>query len=123
MTEKRRITPPWTMSSKLVTSRFKRVARQVSRCPRVIAGVLNSAYQKPSYGLGNPTTIYPVSAFITHLVWLEGTPIEVDVMALTVNLDSVICRRCSYVRSSGVGCQIYHGQGQCGARWGSGSAV
>ncbi|KAF9229806.1 UPF0052-domain-containing protein [Gyrodon lividus] len=50
---------------------------------RAIAGVLNSHYQKPPYGLGNACTIYPISAFITHLVWLEGTSIQVDVKALT----------------------------------------
>ncbi|KAN0101027.1 hypothetical protein V8E55_001011 [Tylopilus felleus] len=51
---------------------------------KAIVGVLNSDYQKPSYGLGNASTVYPISAFITHLVWLEGTRIEVDVMALAV---------------------------------------
>ncbi|KAI9566984.1 hypothetical protein HD554DRAFT_2024581 [Boletus coccyginus] len=49
---------------------------------KTIAGVLNSDYQKPSYGLGNASTVYPISAFVSHLVWLEGTLIEVDVMAL-----------------------------------------
>ncbi|KAG9310302.1 hypothetical protein JVU11DRAFT_9422 [Chiua virens] len=51
---------------------------------KVIAGVLNSNYQKPSYGLGNANTVYPVSAFITHLVWLRGTHIEVDIKGLTM---------------------------------------
>ncbi|KAF8845557.1 UPF0052-domain-containing protein [Paxillus ammoniavirescens] len=50
---------------------------------RAIAGVLNSHYQKAPYGLGNAYTIYPISAFITHLVWLEGTSVQVDVKALT----------------------------------------
>jgi len=49
---------------------------------KTIGGVLNSDYRKPPYGLGNASTVYPISAFITHLVWLEGTLIEVDVMAL-----------------------------------------
>ncbi|KIJ59822.1 hypothetical protein HYDPIDRAFT_99914 [Hydnomerulius pinastri MD-312] len=50
---------------------------------RAIAAVLNSQYQTPSYGLGNASTIYPISAFITHLVYLEGTSVHVDVKALT----------------------------------------
>lgn len=58
-------------------------------------GVLNSDYQKPSYGLGNARTVYPISAFITHLVWLEGTSIKVDVTALTVSLYSIMRHRYS----------------------------
>ncbi|KAF8139791.1 UPF0052-domain-containing protein [Boletus edulis] len=50
---------------------------------KAIVGVLNSDYQKPSYGLGNASTVYPTSAFITHLVWLEGTSVEVNEMTLT----------------------------------------
>ncbi|KAG6333971.1 hypothetical protein ID866_5122 [Astraeus odoratus] len=45
---------------------------------RAIASVLNAHYQKPPYGLGNVQTIYPVSAFVTHLIYLEGTSIVVD---------------------------------------------
>ncbi|KAG8220212.1 UPF0052-domain-containing protein [Butyriboletus roseoflavus] len=60
---------------------------------KAIVGVLNSDYQKPSYGLGNASTVYPISAFITHLVWLEGTLIEVDVMALmALGVKSVMVR-------------------------------
>lgn len=76
-------------------------------------GVLNSDYQKPSYGLGNASTIYPISAFITHLVWLEGTTVDVDVAALTVSLVSIVRRR-SYVcpNLTGPGCQVCRGQGR-----------
>ncbi|KAH0838708.1 UPF0052-domain-containing protein [Lanmaoa asiatica] len=60
---------------------------------KTIVGVLNSDYQKPSYGLGNASTVYPISAFITHLIWLEGTLIEVDVMALTaLGVKSIMVR-------------------------------
>ncbi|KAG1725566.1 uncharacterized protein EDB91DRAFT_1239786 [Suillus paluster] len=47
---------------------------------RAIASVLNP--QHPPNGLGNAPT-YPISAFITHLVYLKGTKVEVDVEAIT----------------------------------------
>ncbi|KAJ8587906.1 UPF0052-domain-containing protein [Rhizopogon salebrosus TDB-379] len=47
---------------------------------RAVTSALNSQYSPG--GLGNTTT-YPISAFITHLVYLEGTTIEVDVETLT----------------------------------------
>lgn len=50
---------------------------------RAVASVLNSPYQKPFHGLGNAQTIYPISAFITHLVYLEDTSIAVDEENLT----------------------------------------
>ncbi|KAI6022574.1 hypothetical protein EDC04DRAFT_3117743 [Pisolithus marmoratus] len=50
---------------------------------RTLASVLNSPYQKPLHGLGNAQTIYPISAFITHLVYLEDTSIAVDEDKLT----------------------------------------
>ncbi|KAI6153145.1 hypothetical protein BKA82DRAFT_4086460 [Pisolithus tinctorius] len=50
---------------------------------RAIVSVLNSPYQKPPHGLGNVQTIYPISAFITHLVYLENTSIAIDKEELT----------------------------------------
>ncbi|KAH7884009.1 UPF0052-domain-containing protein [Phlebopus sp. FC_14] len=50
---------------------------------RAIASVLNLHYQTPPYGLGNANTNFPISAFITHLVYLEDTTVEVNVKALT----------------------------------------
>lgn len=47
---------------------------------RAITSVLNSQY--PLNGLGN-VPLYPISAFITHLVYLEGTKVAVDVEAMT----------------------------------------
>ena len=83
----------------MVTSRSNHVGQSHARWPRTIAGALNSDYQKPSYGLGNASTVYPISAFVSHLVWLEGTLIEVDAMALAVGSDSIILHRYSYVCS------------------------
>lgn len=100
MTGKQTVTPPLTMSSKYGYYSVQACGASISRFSRAIVGVLNSDYQKPSYGLGNASTVYPISAFITHLVWLEGTLIKVDVMALTVSSDSIIRSRCSDVCSS-----------------------
>lgn len=47
---------------------------------RAITSVLNSQY--PPNDLGN-APLYPISAFITHLVYLEGTKVAVDVEAMT----------------------------------------
>ncbi|KAF9454921.1 UPF0052-domain-containing protein [Macrolepiota fuliginosa MF-IS2] len=48
-----------------------------------IARTLNSSYQMAPYGLGNASTTYPVSAFVTHLVYLEGGSVVVDVTHIT----------------------------------------
>lgn len=53
---------------------------------RTIARTLNTPYQRHYGGLGNPSTTYPVSAFITHLLYLQGTLVPVDVKAITVSL-------------------------------------
>ncbi|EGO19519.1 hypothetical protein SERLADRAFT_363916 [Serpula lacrymans var. lacrymans S7.9] len=50
---------------------------------RAIASTLNSHYHVKRYGLGNAYTIYPISAFITHLVYLKGTRVVVDEQAIT----------------------------------------
>ncbi|SJL05380.1 uncharacterized protein ARMOST_08747 [Armillaria ostoyae] len=48
-----------------------------------ITRTLNAQYQNRSYGLGSASTTYPVSAFITDLVYLEGTTIHVNVDRIT----------------------------------------
>ncbi|KAI0067548.1 UPF0052-domain-containing protein [Artomyces pyxidatus] len=44
-----------------------------------IERTLNTRYQVEHYGLGNAATTFPVSAFITHLVYLRGAAIPIDV--------------------------------------------
>ncbi|KAH8101525.1 UPF0052-domain-containing protein [Cristinia sonorae] len=47
-----------------------------------ISRTLNASYQPQSQtygGLGRVTTTYPVSAFVTHVVYLKNTLVEVDV--------------------------------------------
>lgn len=48
-----------------------------------IVGTLNASYQQPIYGLGNVSTTYPVSAFITDLVHLKKSEVPVDVDEIT----------------------------------------
>ncbi|KAI8983245.1 UPF0052-domain-containing protein [Trametes punicea] len=49
-----------------------------------IARTLNDGHHVQSYGgLSKADTTYPVSAFITHLVYLKGTTVEVDVPGVT----------------------------------------
>ncbi|KAL6305673.1 hypothetical protein BKA93DRAFT_209205 [Sparassis latifolia] len=49
-----------------------------------IVRTLNTPYHKHSYGgLGNADTTYPASAFITHLLYLRGAAIAVDVLEIT----------------------------------------
>ncbi|KAF5361649.1 hypothetical protein D9758_007361 [Tetrapyrgos nigripes] len=51
---------------------------------QALVNTLNSQYQAPSYGgLGNANTMYPISAFITDLVYLRGGTVAVDVKKLT----------------------------------------
>ncbi|PBL01346.1 UPF0052-domain-containing protein [Armillaria gallica] len=59
-----------------------------------ITRTLNAQYQNRSYGLGSASTTYPVSAFITDLVYLEGTTIHVNVDRITA-----LGVRCSRVHS------------------------
>lgn len=51
---------------------------------RAIAGTLNSRYMTASYGLGNASTAFPISAFVTDLVFLKGGTVHVDIAKLTV---------------------------------------
>ncbi|KII86481.1 hypothetical protein PLICRDRAFT_700522 [Plicaturopsis crispa FD-325 SS-3] len=48
-----------------------------------IVRTLNEQYHVQPYGLGGVTTTYPVSAFITHLVYLQGCEVEVNVPRIT----------------------------------------
>ncbi|KIY63245.1 UPF0052-domain-containing protein [Cylindrobasidium torrendii FP15055 ss-10] len=49
-----------------------------------VTRTLNSAYQTQKlHGLGGANTTYPVSAFITDMVYLKGTSIQVDVKRVT----------------------------------------
>ncbi|KAK0207980.1 UPF0052-domain-containing protein [Desarmillaria ectypa] len=59
-----------------------------------ITRTLNTQYQHRSYGLGSASTTYPASAFITDLVFLEGTNIRVNVDRITA-----LGVRCTQVRS------------------------
>ncbi|KAF8203162.1 hypothetical protein BJ912DRAFT_943050 [Pholiota molesta] len=52
---------------------------------RAIVETLNSNYSERAYGLGSANTTYPISAFITDLVYLKGGRIKVDVKAITVS--------------------------------------
>ncbi|TFY60593.1 hypothetical protein EVJ58_g5048 [Rhodofomes roseus] len=51
---------------------------------KTIARTLNQSHHSPTYGgLGRVDTTYPVSAFITHLVYLQGTTVEVNEALIT----------------------------------------
>lgn len=52
-----------------------------------IVRTLNARYHTAAYGLarGNANTTYPVSAFITHIVYLRGALVSVDVPHITVS--------------------------------------
>ncbi|KAH9938994.1 UPF0052-domain-containing protein [Epithele typhae] len=51
---------------------------------RTIAQTLNDGHHVRSYGgLSKADTRYPISAFITHLVYLKGTAVAVDVRQIT----------------------------------------
>ncbi|KAF8665082.1 hypothetical protein AX16_000550 [Volvariella volvacea WC 439] len=51
---------------------------------QALVRTLNSSYHtKPYGGLGNVNTTYPISAFITDLVYLKGTAVRVDIGYIT----------------------------------------
>jgi hypothetical protein len=50
-----------------------------------IVRTLNATYHVHSYGIGNMHTTYPVSAFITDLIYLKGSEIDIDVKHITVS--------------------------------------
>ncbi|KAJ3751115.1 UPF0052-domain-containing protein [Lentinula detonsa] len=60
---------------------------------QAIAHTLNTQYQIQPYGLGNAQTMYPISAFITDLVYLKGGAVAVDsdkITALGVRCTEVV---------------------------------
>ena len=57
---------------------------------RAIVRTLNGDYSIQAFGLGGANTTYPISAFITDMVYLKGTRVKVDVKQITVSL-SLIC--------------------------------
>ena len=59
--------------------------RQLLTFTRAIVNALGARYQNEPYGLGNANTIFPISAYITHLVHLEGSTVAVDVAAIAVS--------------------------------------
>ena len=65
----------------------------ISAHHRVIVRTLNTPYQRQYAGLGEVLTTYPVSAFVTHLLYLRGTLVPVDVHAITVGSRRSICTR------------------------------
>jgi len=50
---------------------------------QAIARTLNTSHSTHAYGLGGASTTYPISAFITDLVYLQGTQVLVDVKQIT----------------------------------------
>jgi len=50
-----------------------------------ITKTLNKSHETVPYGIENASTIYPVSAFVTHLIYFEGTNVPVDVKRITVS--------------------------------------
>ena len=65
-----------------------RLLTDSERPTRTIARTLNARYQVDPYGLGpdSAATTYPVSTFVTHLVYLRGCAVRVDVSATSVRL-------------------------------------
>ncbi|KAG6918700.1 hypothetical protein DXG01_012518 [Tephrocybe rancida] len=53
------------------------------RAVSAMARTLNGTYQTQPYGLGNANTTYPISAFVTHLVYLKGGSVQVDMEHIT----------------------------------------
>lgn len=76
---------------------------------------LNTSYQRHYAGLGDVTTTYPVSAFITHLLYLKGTSVHVDIERITVSARRYLClpsRIHCYYQSMGVKCVEVEGVGE-----------
>jgi hypothetical protein len=73
-----------------------------------IVRTLNSRYHAEPYGLGNVNTTYPISAFITDLVYLRGTAVEVDVKHITVSTFPRRTPHLSFIRClTVIGCQMH----------------
>ncbi|KJA29378.1 hypothetical protein HYPSUDRAFT_61398 [Hypholoma sublateritium FD-334 SS-4] len=50
---------------------------------KAISQTLNGNYSERAYGLGSANTTYPISAFITDLVYLKGSRVAVNVREIT----------------------------------------
>jgi len=50
-----------------------------------ITKTLNTSHETVPYGIEKASTTYPVSAFVTHLIYFEGTNVPVDVKRITVS--------------------------------------
>jgi len=50
-----------------------------------ITKTLNTSHETVPYGTENASTTYPVSAFVTHLIYFEGTNVPVDVKCINVS--------------------------------------
>ncbi|KAI0344242.1 UPF0052-domain-containing protein [Trametopsis cervina] len=48
-----------------------------------IVRALNTSYQRHYVGIGDAVTTYPVSAFVTHLLYLKNTLVPVDIKQVT----------------------------------------
>lgn len=71
---------------------------------------MNSNYQAAPYGLGNASTTYPISAFVTHLVYLSAGSVRVDVNHITVSdgVDGLVVARSNKLFSV-AGCEMHEG--------------
>jgi hypothetical protein len=77
----RRITFSKKQSVYLMSSKSRRF--QFSDYSAIVR-TLNATYHNQSYGIGNTHTTYPVSAFITDLVYLKDTEVDIDVKQINV---------------------------------------
>jgi hypothetical protein len=65
---------------------FVEILISLSFDSRAIVRTLNTNYSSLPFGLGGASTIYPASAFVTDVVYIKGTTIEVDETKITVSL-------------------------------------
>jgi len=70
---------------------------------RAIARTLNSDYSTQPYGLGGVNTRYPISAFITDLIYLQGTQIIVDAKKITVSVGFYLVKTMLSTRTQAMG--------------------
>lgn len=81
--EKRTGIPPRITSSTVKLDKALLRSSLMLRC-RTISRTLNTPYHRHYDGLGEAMTTYPISAFVTHMLYLKGTLVPVDVKAVTV---------------------------------------
>lgn len=80
---------------------------------RAIVRTLNGDHSVQAFGLGGANTTYPISAFITDMVYLKETRIKVDVTEITMM--GVRCREVEGGSRYDADCvrlamqQVYHG--------------